>query len=271
VRLVPVSISYVLLRAVFCVLLLASGSLAYASPYQTSCTREITYLGMGGFLYLGGAIKASNNTAPTVAELENLNREDVPAFDRAYAGRWDPDVEKLSDVFLASSLVLPTALMLSNKDDAKTLGLMYAETLVLATGGVNLSKGVAQRYRPFAYSDDAPLGRRLERDAKRSFFSGHAAEIASSLVFTAKVYSDYYPDSRYRAHVWGAAILGALSGSWLRVEAGWHFPSDAVVGVLWGGLVGYSIPALHHRNQTRVSIIPFVHEGQRGAIIVKRF
>jgi len=231
----------------------------------------MTYLGVGGLLHLGGAIKASSNTDPTVVELENLDREDIPAFDRAYAGRWDPDVERLSDIFLASSLVLPTALILSKKEDAKALGLMYAETLVLATGGVNLSKEVAQRYRPFAYSDDAPLSQRLDRDAKRSFLSGHSAEIASSLVFAAKVYSDYYPDSRYRSYVWGAAIIGALSGSWLRVEGGWHFPSDAVAGVLWGGLVGYSIPALHHKNQIRVSIIPFVHEGQRGAIIVKRF
>jgi membrane-associated phospholipid phosphatase len=245
--------------------------LTYASPYQTSCAREITCLGTGALFHLGGAVKVSYNNAPTVAELENLNKEDVPAFDRAYAGRWDPDVGKLSDIFVASSLVLPTALVLLNKDDAKTLGLMYAETLVLASGGVNLSKGVAQRYRPFAYSDDAPLSRRLERDAKRSFFSGHAAVIASSLVFTAKAYSDYCPDSRYRAHVWGAAILGVLSGSWLRVEAGWHFPSDAVVGALWGGLVGYSIPYLHQNNRARVSLIPFVYEGQRGAIIVKRF
>jgi membrane-associated phospholipid phosphatase len=269
-RLVPFSASYVFLLTVFCILL-AMASLTYASPYQTSSGRETTFFASGGLLYLGGAIKASNNTAPTVAELENLNRENVPAFDRAYVGRWDPDFEKLSDVFLASSLVFPTALMLSNRNDAKTLGLMYAETLVLATGGVNLSKGVAQRYRPFVYGYRAPLRYRLEKDAKRSFFSGHAAEIASSLVFTAKVYSDYHPDSRYQPYVWGVAIIGAISGSWLRVEAGLHFPSDAVAGMLWGGLIGYAVPALHHKNQTRVSIIPFVHDGQRGAIIVKQF
>ena len=91
-RLVRRRIPRALILTVLCVLSLTTCSLTYAGPYHTSCTREMTYLGLGGLLHLGGAIKASNNTAPTVVELENLEREDVPAFDRAYAGRCDPDV-----------------------------------------------------------------------------------------------------------------------------------------------------------------------------------
>lgn len=254
-----------------CILLLSLGSRTYASPYQFSCGREITYLGMGGLLHLAGVIQANNSASPTLAGLENLDREDIPAFDRPYAGRWNPDVDKLSDVFLVSSLAIPAGFIFVHGKDAEILGFMYAETLLLATGGASLSKAVTQRYRPFAYGDSAPMRDKLNKDARQSFFSTHASGIASSLIFTAKMYTDYHPDSRYSPYMWSAAIIGAISGGWLRVDAGQHFPSDVAAGLLWGGLVGYSIPALHHKHRTDVSVIPFVHDGERGAIIVKRF
>jgi len=241
------------------------------SPYRTSCAQEITYLTAGGLLNLAGAIKANTNAPPTLADLAKLDVSDLPSYDRPYVDRWNPDLEKLSDVFLASSVAFPAALILLHQDDAKTLTILYAETILLASGGANLSKGISQRCRPFAYGDRAPLRYKLDKDARRSFFSGHAAGISSSLVFAAKVYSDYHPNSRYLSYVWGGAVIGAVAGTWARVETGWHFPSDALAGMLWGGLVGYTVPAFHHPGGGRVSLIPFVQKSERGFIIVGRF
>jgi len=270
-RLDRLNIRCVLFLTFFSVLVLATSPFTYASPYQLSCGRELSYLSMGALFHIPGAVKANGSASPTLVDLENLDKENIPAFDRPYAGQWNPDVDKLSDVFVVFSAAIPTGFVFAHRKDAGVLGLMYAETLVLATGGASLSKAVVERYRPFAYGDDAPLRDKLNKDARQSFFSAHAAGIASSLIFTAKVYSDYQPGSRYRPYIWSGAIIGAISGSWLRVDAGRHFPSDVAAGLLWGGLVGYSIPALHHKNQTGVFLIPFVHEGERGAIIVKRF
>jgi len=249
----------------------AAAPLTRPVPYRTSCGQEITYLAAGGLLNLAGAIKATNNNSPTLADINQLDVHNLPSYDRPYVDRWNPDLEKLSDVFLASSVAFPLMLILSNRDDAKTLTVVYAETILLAVGGANLSKSITERYRPFAYGDRAPLRYKLDKDARRSFFSGHTTGITSSLVFAAKVYSDYHPDSRYRTCVWGGAIIGAISGSWTRVETGWHFPSDALAGMLWGGLVGYSVPAFHHRGSGRVSLIPFVQNSERGFIIIGRF
>jgi len=242
-----------------------------AGPYNLSLHRELVCFGAGGLLNLGGVLAGSGTEAPSLADLANLDKDEIPAFERSYAGRWNPSAENASEVVLAGCLLLPISLIPSRHEDAKEIGLMYSETLALAYGGSSLAKGVSQRYRPFAYDDKAALHERLDEDAKRSFFSAHASLIASGLVFTAKVYSDYHPDFRYRSLMWSAVLVGAISGSWLRVDSGRHFPSDVAVGVVWGSVAGYAIPVFHHKKSTSLSVLPFVRDGQKGAVIVKRF
>jgi len=65
-------------------------------------------------------------------------------------------------------------------------------------------------------------------------------------------------------------VLGSAIGGWMRVEGGMYFLSDVLVGLAWGSLVGYSIPALH-RQKYNFQTIPFMNKEVSGIGISKIF
>ena len=249
---------------------ITSCSNAIASPYQISKDKELLYLGVGGALNLIGYATYQDKSGLSIDELQSLDDHDIPSIDRGYAGTWNTDARNRSDVILGVSLAFPATLLASNRSEPLTIGIMYAETFLTTLGGVTLTKGLVDRNRPFTYGDKAPLEERTAKDARRSFFSGHSAHITASLVFTAKVYSDYHPGSPYLIPIWSATILASAYGSWQRVEAGWHFPTDVLVGMLWGGITGYAIPHLH-KTSSNTSIIPFASSDNIGVLLQRRF
>lgn len=88
----------------------------------------------------------------------------------------------------------------------------------------------------------------VDDDIEDSFFSGDASSTAFGLVFFAKVFNDYYPDSKWRPVVWGLSLSGVAAGSYFRVKSGKHFPTDVIVGSIVGGGIGYLIPHLHKKK-----------------------
>ena len=59
-----------------------------------------------------------------------------------------------------------------------------------------------------------------DEDLKKAFFSGHTSISAVNSFFLAKVYADYFPESKWRALTWSlAAAVPAFTG-YLRVKAG---------------------------------------------------
>ena len=237
-----------------CRLLLMTGLIlavppGWSAPYDFHPQREAGIIAGGAALYAIGLGGYTGREGPSTAELAALDKQDIPAFERGLAGRWDPGSRNLTDAMLYTSLAMPLLPALKTPGQAKTIGLLYLETLWWTEAGVTLAKGRVKRYRPFAYGQAAPLDYRTAPDATRSFFSGHAAGIAAGLVFSAKVYSDLHPDSPHRAAVWTAALTATAVGAWQRVESGWHFPSDVLMGALWGGAVGYTVPELHRNHR----------------------
>ena len=219
---------------------------------------------------LTGYINERDRSAPTTDDINKLDSSDINSFDRRYAGYWNTDAQKLSDILLYGGALTPLAMIANKKNDYVTLGVMYLETLVLTGGGMAMAKGSVTRYRPLAYSKDAPLADKLGHDTKRSFFSGHTAYATSGFIFTAKVFSDYYPQSKYKPVVWGSAITGSLATAWLRVKGGKHFPSDVLTGFAWGAGIGYAIPLLHNKNR-RFNLFPLISPYQQGIGIQKNF
>ena len=88
------------------------------------------------------------------------------------------------------------------RQDIKTVAVMYIETALLANGIEGIVKGLSQRTRPFVYNPDAPLADKLDRDARQSFFSGHATNAFATAVFTGEVFRHYFPHSRLKPVVW---------------------------------------------------------------------
>ena len=249
---------------VFILLLLVATPVLSASPYRVYSQQSLIALSTGASLGVIGRYAERNRAAPDIDDINGLKTEDIPAFDRFMMGGWDTKSQKLSDVLLYGSPLAVAPHFLIRKKQALTLATMYMETMALSIGGTYFSKGTFVRYRPFMYSEDAPLDRKMKVDATRSFFSGHAALATSSYVFSAKIFNDYNPESKYRPLVWAGAVSASVATAALRVKGGMHFVSDVTAGVLWGGLVGYFVPEFHRISTETFSITPVATGSYNG-------
>ena len=226
------------------------------SPYELKTGRELTLLGAGA-VSLGTSAALNHTIDPlTKAEIASLNRADINAFDRQATYHWSSSADRLSDVTLAGNVALAGLLAVGTKpmrQDIKTVGVMYIETLLLANGIERTVKAITQRTRPFVYNPDVPLEEKQTRDARQSFFSGHATNAFATAVFTGEVFRHYFPHSRLKPVVWVGSLGLATATAVLRYEGGLHYPSDLLVGAAFGSLVGWGIPKLHEvKNRSEV-------------------
>jgi membrane-associated phospholipid phosphatase len=239
-----------LLRNLVLIVVLAAEGVFAQSPYELETRQEIALLGTGLALELFGLYLNSIMPVLTPEQIENLSPENVNPFDRGTSANWSPKADKASDYLLNASRVWPVTLFLSGKirgDTFKILAL-YVETVLCMAGPTLTTKGAVRRIRPFVYNNDLPLDQKTTKFARRSFYSGHTVEAFSSVVFTARVLSDYYPKSDYKNLVWGAALLHAGIVGYLRHAAGKHFPTDIITGAIVGSFVGYIIPEIHKKE-----------------------
>jgi len=234
-----------------------------ASPYHFNLHQEIGFIGLGTGLKLGGLYTDSKKSEPTPQSVAALDKNDILSVDRFAAGRWNQSAATRSDVVLYSTLVTPMLLPLIHRSSFWDISILYAETVLITNGGVNLAKGLSNRHRPYAYNSDVDNDTLYDLDTTRSFFSGHAAHITASSVFFAKVYSDMNPNSQYKNAVWLGSGLVTLFGSWQRLESGMHFPTDILLGITWGAAVAYSVPEWHLKDH-KVYILPFTDSNNHG-------
>jgi membrane-associated phospholipid phosphatase len=114
---------------------------------------------------------------------------------------------------------------------------------------------------------------RISGGAKNSFFAGHVALVATSTFFTAKVFSDYHPDSKLKWAFYGVAIGASGATGYLRHRAGKHFPSDILIGTTVGTLSGMLVPTFHKNKafkNNNLSILPFAGKSN-GVALLYRF
>lgn len=122
-------------------------------------------------------------------------------------------------------------------------------TALLFTGGLNdlIVKPLAARPRPFADPSMHGLITTVNgyKPSGYSFFSSHAANTFALAVFLSMV---------VRNKVFTAFMLlwAALNG-WTRLYLGVHFPSDVVVGTLWGAVVGCLVSRLYKYLYFKIS------------------
>jgi membrane-associated phospholipid phosphatase len=221
-----------------------------ASPFRLHAPREIAWYGGGGAAI--GTVLLLKNKMPvfTPEQIAALNITDVPGFDRWAARQYSGAARRASDVFWIGSTALPLALMLDPavRRDAGTVGVVMGEVLFLNTALTMLTKQTFKRPRPFVYNPDAPLSKKVERDARRSFFSGHTSTVAAMSFGTAVIWSAYHPDSRWKPVVWSVAAALPVATGYLRMRGGKHYLSDVVAGVGSGLLCGWLVPKLHRKK-----------------------
>lgn len=176
-----------------------------------------------------------------------LDAQNISRFDRISTRYWSKPIAYASDALMYTSFAAPAFLFIDKniRKDYLKIGAIWAETFALTAGITNLTKVLVHRTRPYVYNPNAPMHDKLERDARYSFFSGHTSMTASMSFMTAKIYTDYYPKSKWLPLVWAsAAILPAVTGL-LRVRAGKHFPTDVIVGYVVGAGIGLLVPSIH--------------------------
>lgn len=234
----------------FILLLPATVEAQSSSPYVLNWKTDAPF-GVIGIGATTTSLLLQKNTKPLQpVDIEGLNRMDVSAFDRKATYNWNPSAAKASDILLYSSFAVPFTLLAgeASRDDFGKISLIYAEVFLINFGITNLLKQTVKRTRPFVFNPNAPDHLKYEMDARNSFFSGHTSVTTSMYFMTATMFSDYYPNSKWKPMVWSfSAAIPAITG-WLRVRAGKHYWSDVITGYAVGALVGFLVPRLHHKK-----------------------
>lgn len=232
-----------------------------SSPYNFNWKRELIYASGAGLLCAGGLFTSHQVRPLTEAQIASLDPYSLPGFDRSATENWNPKMDLASDIMVYGTITLPALMMINKRarKDFLVVGFMYAETAMLTVGLTELTKGLAQRTRPYAYNPNVDLSEKTDRGARLSFFSGHTALSAALCFTTAKIFCDYSDNPTHEALVWtGAAVVPAVVG-YLRYGSGHHFPSDIITGYVVGGAIGYLVPFLHKRKPIAkgLSIAPY--------------
>lgn len=261
----------------FCLLIIALLLSHYPSfsqsPYSLNLKKELLYLGTGSALLGSGLYLASEVNGLTTEEAFELDRLSINGIDRLATLNYSSSAKSQSDRLLFGSHALP-ALLLIPKDTRKDMGkilLLYAEVHTITTGLTFISKSLILRPRPLVYNESVEEAIKLDKGARFAFFSGHTSVVAANSFFVAKVFSDYYPDSKLKPIVWGiAATIPAVTGI-LRIEAGKHYPTDVMIGYGVGALVGVLVPHFHKRKANQKPSPISVYPGINGGMITWDF
>jgi len=223
-----------------------------------------------------GFTKIYSKTPSTVAEIEALDENDIPKIDRWAAGMSDKNAAATSDLFFYGSIPIPFALFLDKniRKDVLKVSFMYLEAMSITGMFYTGSVYFVDRYRPETYDTSIPAENRTSGNYKDAFFAGHPALVATSLFFTAKVYSDYNPESAFKYVVYGVAIAGTGTTVYLRHIAGKHFPTDLFTGVTLGTLSGILVPQFHKicdKKNPNMSLVPYFNGATKGIYFAFRF
>lgn len=193
------------------------------------------------FALLGGLTSLSEE------DILILNAEDIWSIDRSTTKQYSLKAKNLSNFFEYGAVFLPAPLLFSRniRRESKQIMVMYLEAFSLNLFSTHLVKFSTTRIRPFVYNPDVEIGAKKSKNALASFYSGHVSHTATLSFFTAKVYSDFYPESKWRSLIWATAAAIPITTGYLRYKAGQHYPTDIFTGMLAGSLIGYFVPELH--------------------------
>jgi membrane-associated phospholipid phosphatase len=245
-----------------------------AHVYEIYPAVDIPIVAAGSIWSIYALSKIYSKTSPTVQEIQGLNKDNIPAFDRWSVYPYNDKLEKLSYYPFYASIPLPFIFFLSTGKTSRDffrLSFLYWETLSIMGVLGTASTFYVDRYRPYCYTDETSMDRRTSKVARNSFYSGHVEMVAAPTFLIAKVYSDYYPESRIKWVFYGFAATITAATAYTRLRGGDHFPSDIILGAVVGTLSGILVPEFHKNNNSDLSVLPYSNEMAKGFSFIYQF
>lgn len=233
-------------------LLIVSGTKIFASdveyihPFKLNLINDGIQIGVGTALAGTGLVFdkfchiKSNSFDPA-----DLDKSSISVFEQILMRPYSKPLDYVGTVFEAAMVLSPLVMTSVPKNEWLIIGTMYGESLLLAYGLKQWGKILVNRPRPYMYFDDYPLSKVEKGDWNCSFPSGHTTLSFTAAAFTSYVFSQYYPDSKWRFAVVGISFGTALTTGVFRMLSGNHFFTDVLAGALIGTASGLLIPYLH--------------------------
>ncbi len=224
------------------------------NPYELSWKKDATILGTSVAGQLAAIYLFANEDRLNLDQINSLDKNDIwPSFDKIATEYNSTAARFSSDVFLYTSLGAPF-LYLADKETKSgflQIGVMTAEVFLVNAMTTSFAKEFSKRTRPYAYNPEIDIDLKTRLHTRLSFYSGHTSTVAAMTFFSAKVFSDYYPESKWKPVMWTIAAIYPAATGFFRVAGGQHFPTDVVTGYIAGGLIGYFIPHFHKKKDKK--------------------
>ena len=207
-------------------------SLLNAQPTKNDYLR--TALELGLFLSIEYDLMNLNS-------IQNKNLNEPNTFDNYFRDKmlWtnnNLDKAKLYSDILLYGIVLgsiPATPFLSKKNDYKSMVLANIEVLAINGLVTDITKYLVGRQRPASYFKT----REENKDAFKSFFSGHTSSAFAIGTSSAIMLSNEYPDKK--TLIWGSIYTLASATGYFRLAADKHYLTDVIVGAIVGSSIGY--------------------------------
>jgi hypothetical protein len=230
------------------------------SPYKIYPLIDVPVAVAGIGTGLWGFSELKNKSPLDSAYVASLSPNDVNAFDRgATRTNRHSSLKTDGDVLMYSSFAAPLLFLADKKvnKNALKVGFLYIETMIVTANIYTWGVGSFNRVRPYVYNPKVPIQEKLNNKTKDSFFAGHPFATAAATFFVAKVFHDYHPDSKLRKFIWAGALILPGTVAYFRYKNGEHFPTDILVGIPLGAIVGIIVPQLHKtKKESSVKFYP---------------
>lgn len=213
------------------------------SIYKLNAAVDVPLIGLG----LAGLTGAFLETEPASCLPVCDPPASLNALDRLALGHYSPTAHSVAD-----ALVLTLAISPAVWDIIDTRSTAWFEDMVVHGEALALTQGLTQvvkfavgRTAPFVYDERVALEERMGADASRSFWSGHTATAFASATSYSITYWLRHPRDPWRFTVLATNLAAAVAVGLLKIDAGYHYPTDIAAGAIAGASIGALVPLLH--------------------------
>ena len=246
-------------RFIFVLLLVAAfcsiSSARENAPYTLSWKVDIPLALLGvGSVSLGNYLYA--DMEPSSGE---PSKSRLLPWDEPFAGTRNHSADNISN-YSSLLILFPFVLEISDfstgNSDLNEMSVFFVMVLEIASieSGVNLMLRSTKLWpRPEIFDSRTD---RSDGQEWGSFYSGHSSAAFAVAVFSSMWFEKKHSSSPFVPWVWAGSLSAASAVAVLRVAAGKHYPTDAVVGALAGSLSSFAVLKLHESSESSLALAP---------------